>query len=55
MNFEYCDKICYIGSKKSEEFLDKNSSAFDAVIDFKLYINKCFKTCPYKEKLEKYI
>ena len=53
MNTNYCDKICPIGSKKSEEFLDKNNSAFDAAVDFSSFIYKCFETCPYKEKHKK--
>ena len=48
MNITYCDKICPIGSKKSEEFLDKSNSAFDAAINFSSFIHKCFETCPYR-------
>ena len=49
MNISYCDKICPLGSKKSEEFLDKNNSVFDAAIDFTYFVEECFKTCPYRE------
>ena len=50
MNQDYCSKRCLIGIKASEEFLDKQNSAFDAAIDFMLFANKCFDTCPYKEE-----
>lgn len=50
MNISYCDKLCPIGSKVSEEILNKNNSAFDAAIDFTYFVEECFKTCPYKEK-----
>ena len=49
MNIGYCDNICPLGSKKSEEFLDKNNSVFDAAIDFTYFVEECFKTCPYRE------
>ena len=50
MNIEYCDKFCAIGREKREELLDKNNSAYDAAMDFMWFTEKCFKTCPYKDK-----
>ena len=49
MDINYCDTTCPIGIKTSTDFLNKSNSAFDAVIDFKIFTEECFKTCPYKE------
>lgn len=49
MNRCYCGTECPKGKKASEDFINKNNSAFDAAIDFSLFVNECFKTCPYKE------
>lgn len=50
MDIGYCDKICMIGKKASEDFLLKNNSAYDAALDFIFFTKECFKTCPYKDK-----
>jgi hypothetical protein len=49
----FCIKECSLGIKKSEEFLDKNSSAFDAAMDMCFFVEECKKTCPYKDKFDK--
>jgi len=49
VNIEYCGKKCPKGIKASEEFLNRNNSAYDAAIDFWDFTDKCFETCPYKE------
>lgn len=53
MDINYCRKICSIGKAKSEEFLDRNNSAYDAAIDFLVFTDKCFETCPFKDKHSK--
>jgi hypothetical protein len=50
VDFEYCYKRCPAGKKASEELLEKNESVFDAINDFWVFTNECFKTCPYKDK-----
>ena len=50
MNITYCDEQCPLGIKKSKEFLDNNNSAYDAALDFVWFAEKCFETCPYKDK-----
>jgi hypothetical protein len=45
----YCFEQCKIGKAASETFLELNNSAFDAVIDFRCFVNSCSKTCPYKQ------
>ena len=50
MNIEYCDKQCPIGVEARNKFLDKNNSAYDAAMDFHFFTEKCFETCPYKDK-----
>jgi hypothetical protein len=52
MNRRYCDTQCPIGKKKSEEFLNRYNSAYDAALDFIWFTEECFKTCPYKEQHE---
>lgn len=47
---DFCIKECPLGIEKSEEFLDKNNSAFDAAMDMHCYVKECIKTCPYKDK-----
>jgi hypothetical protein len=54
MNLEYCNEVCPIGKQKSKEFLDTNNSFYDAVVDFRHFVDSCFKTCPYKEIHEKF-
>jgi hypothetical protein len=50
MNLDYCNKKCPIGSKARSECLAENESVGDAVIDFWHFVDKCIKTCPYKDK-----
>ncbi len=47
----FCIKGCPLGEEKSEEFLNRNNSAYDAAIDMCLFVEECIKTCPYKDKL----
>ena len=48
MDITYCYEQCTIGKTASDDFLRKQSSVFDAAIDFQCFTEKCFKTCPYK-------
>lgn len=48
----YCIKECPLGKEKSRELLDKNNSAYDAALDMQFFVDKCIKTCPYKDKLQ---
>lgn len=50
MNLEYCNYHCPKGIEAREKFLNENNSAYDAVIDFWAFADKCFETCPYKDK-----
>lgn len=45
----YCFNKCAKGKEKARVFLDINDSVFDAVEDFKIFIEECKKTCD-KEK-----
>ena len=45
----YCYEHCKIGKAASDTFLELNNSAFDAAIDFRCFVENCFKTCPYKQ------
>lgn len=45
---EYCIKECPIGKPKSTELLESADSIFDAVSDFKSFVENCTKTCKYQ-------
>jgi hypothetical protein len=47
---DFCIKTCPLGVKKSEEFLAKNNSAYDAALDMHFFVDECKKTCPHKNK-----
>jgi hypothetical protein len=47
----YCIKECPLGKEKSEEFLNRNNSAYDAAMDMYFFVEECKNTCPYKDKL----
>lgn len=46
----YCSTICPKGKKMKEHLLDTNDSVYDAVEDFKVFLNECNRTCTLKEK-----
>lgn len=48
MDINYCNKKCTIGQAASNKFLDINNSAYDAAMDFRFFVDNCFKTCPHK-------
>lgn len=48
MDTTYCYKECLLGKAKCIEYLKLNNSALEAAFDFKLFIEECSKTCPYK-------
>ena len=48
MDITYCNDTCPIGQKMRDKLLDENNSAFDAAIDFRMFIRKCFESCPNK-------
>jgi hypothetical protein len=50
VNINYCGKKCSIGKEKSNIFLNKNNSAYDAAMDFVWFTEECFRTCPFKDK-----
>ena len=50
MNIEYCNNKCPKGIEARNKFLDENNSVYDAVTDFWAFTDKCFETCPYKDK-----
>ena len=47
---ECCFTICPKGKKMKEHLLDTNDSVYDAVEDFKVFLNECNRTCTLKEK-----
>jgi hypothetical protein len=49
---DFCINECPLGIKKSDEFLNKNNSVYDAVADMWSFVDECLKTCPYKDKFE---
>jgi hypothetical protein len=44
-NLEYCYEKCELGKAKGKEFIEENNSAFDAAIDFHIFVEECKKTC----------
>jgi hypothetical protein len=54
MNAYYCYKKCPIGIEAQKKFLDENESVFDTILDFKVFADECYKTCPYKEEHDKF-
>lgn len=50
MNFDYCYKKCKLGKSKSAHLLAINNSAYDAAIDFRFFVDECYKTCPHKDQ-----
>jgi hypothetical protein len=48
MNSTYCNENCPIGRAAKEVFLDLNNSAYDAVFDFKYFVDNCYNRCPFK-------
>ena len=49
LDITYCSRTCEIGKRASKEFLDQNNSAYEAALDFHIFVEKCFNTCKYKE------
>lgn len=53
MDIVYCNEKCPIGIRMRDKFLNENNSAFDAAVDFRFFVDKCFIDCPYKtEQIE---
>lgn len=52
MNIKYCNTECPIGKAAAEKYLSINNSAYDAAIDFNLFVTDCFKVCPYEAEHE---
>jgi hypothetical protein len=50
---DFCIKECAFGKAKSNEFLDRNDSAYDAAMDMCFFVDECMKTCPHKDKFSK--
>jgi hypothetical protein len=48
INISYCNDKCPTGIAARDKFLNRIGSAFDAAIDFRYFMEACFKTCPYK-------
>lgn len=48
VDITYCNHKCDIGIAAREEFLAKNNSVFDAIIDFDYFTAECSKTCTYQ-------
>ena len=55
MNIKYCFEQCKTGQDVSDKLIDKNNSAIDAAIDFGIYVDECYKTCPYKDIMKEYV
>ena len=50
MDITYCYEKCPIGKAASDRYLDTNNSVVDAAIDFNMFVDNCFKACPYKDQ-----
>lgn len=48
MNIVYCNDKCPIGRTMRDKLLNENNSAYDAAMDFRFFVDKCFMDCPYK-------
>ena len=49
MNFNYCNEKCPVGIAACDSFLRKNNSAYDAITDFRIFVENCAKTCTCPE------
>ena len=49
MNFNYCNENCPVGTAARDSFIRKNNSAYDALTDFRLFVENCAKTCTCPE------
>ena len=45
---DFCFDNCPIGREAKQKFLDENNSAYDAAIDFRLFVEECKKSCKIK-------
>jgi hypothetical protein len=52
MNIVYCNEKCPIGIRMKNKFLNENNSAYDAAMDFRFFVDKCFIDCPHKAEHE---
>ena len=50
LNIKYCNNRCQKGIEARNKFLNDQNSAYDAALDFTWFTEKCFETCPYKDK-----
>ena len=48
MDLVYCNEQCPIGIQARNKILDQSNSAFDAVFDFRQFVEDCSKDCPYQ-------
>lgn len=54
MDFIYCNEDCPKGIEARNTFLNRYNSAYDAITDFRYFVEECSKSCPYmKESAEK--
>ena len=51
LDISYCYEKCLLGQAAVEDFLNKNSSVFDAATDFRLFVESCSESCPFKENI----
>lgn len=52
MDTKFCYEKCKIGKAASSIFLELNNSVYAAASDFNIFIENCFKECPYKSTYE---
>lgn len=50
LNIRYCDQHCPKGIEARTKFLNEQNSAYDAALDFMWFTEKCFETCPCKDR-----
>jgi hypothetical protein len=51
LDISYCFKKCLLGQATAEDILNKNHSVFDAASEFRFFIERCSKNCPFKDNI----
>lgn len=55
MDISYCNDKCPIGKAMRDKFLNENNSAYDAALDFRFFIDKCFQDCSHRAEHDKLV
>ena len=52
MKFTYCNEKCPKGIDVRDKLLTRYNSAYDALTDFRHFVEECSKSCPYVQDTE---